>query len=84
MKGNDHKCSLNCEEFKEMVKSIRTLELSLGSPIKEFQKCEQDCFDKLGKSIVAAKDLEKGAKINAEDVCIKVNQMIKMFVKPFL
>ena len=76
MKGNDHKCSLNCEEFKEMVKSIRALELSLGSPIKEFQDCEQDCFDKLGKSLVAAKNLEEGAIINADDVCIKVNQII--------
>ena len=76
MKGNDHKCSLSCEEFKEMVKSIRTLELALGSPIKEFQDCEQNCFNKLGKSLVAAKDLERGAIINADDLCIKVNQMI--------
>ena len=76
MKGNDHECSLNPEEFAEMVRAIRTLESSFGSPTKMFQKCEKSCFDKLGKSLVASRDLEKGAKINTEDVCIKVGIQI--------
>ena len=76
MKGNDHKCSLNPEEFAEMVKSIRMIELSLGTPHKMFQSCEEECFKKLGKSLVASKNLEKGRKINAEDILIKVNKRI--------
>lgn len=72
MKGNDHKCSLDVNEFAEMVRSIRNIELSLGSPEKKFQKCEEDCFKKLGKSLVACKFLGKGCVISAEDVCIKV------------
>ena len=76
MKGNDHKCSLNPDEFAEMVRSIRIIELSLGTPVKMFQKCEEDCFKKLGKSLVASKNLEKRQKINADDVCIKVNKKV--------
>ena len=72
MKGNDHKCSLDPKEFAEMVKSIRVLELSLGTQMKSFQKCEEECFQKLGKSLVAAKNLKKGTKISAEDLCVKV------------
>ena len=37
-----------------MIKSIRTLEKSLGSVEKRDQECEKPCFEKLGKSIVAA------------------------------
>ena len=72
MKGNDHKCSLDPKEFAEMVKSIRVLELSLGNQMKTFQNCEGDCFHKLGKSLVATKNLKKGTKISSEDVCVKV------------
>ena len=72
MKGNDHKCSLDPAEFTEMVKSIRTMELALGTKIKEFQKCEEECFKKLGKHIVASQGLRKGGVINADDICVKV------------
>ena len=72
MKGNDHKCSLDPKEFAEMVKSIRALELSLGTQMKTFQKCEEECFQKLGKSLVATKNLKKGSKITTEDVTVKV------------
>ena len=60
MKGNDHQCSLDIDEFAEMVKSIRALELSFGTQMKTFQNCEEDCFQKLGKSLVATKNLKKG------------------------
>ena len=72
MKGNDHKCSLDIKEFAEMVKSIRIMELSLGTAIKTFQKCEQDCFNKLGKCLVSSKEISKGSLISAGDLCIKV------------
>ena len=39
MKGNDHQCSLDIDEFAQMVKSIRTMEVALGGPMKRFQKC---------------------------------------------
>ena len=73
MKGNDHVCSLAPIEFAEMVKSIRAMELGLGTPMKKFQECEEACFQKLGKSVVASKRLKRGAVLTEDDFCIKVN-----------
>ena len=39
LKGSDHKCSLDPEEFEEMVRSIRTMEVALGNPRKSFLNC---------------------------------------------
>lgn len=72
MKGNDHQCSLDIDEFHEMVKSIRTMEVALGGPMKRFQKCEEECFRKLGKCLLANKELKKGSTITEQDLCIKV------------
>ena len=55
-----------------MVRSIRVLEMGLGSPQKMFQKCEKECHAKLGKSIVAARRISKGQVIADEDLCVKV------------
>ena len=71
--GSDHKCSLNPEEFSEMVKSIRTIESALGNPRKKFLESEKPCFSKLGKSVVAGQKLEKGTIIALEHLKIKVN-----------
>ena len=73
MKGNDHQCSLNIDEFAEMVKSIRKMEVALGGPMKRFQKCEEECFKKLGKCLLANKELKKGNTITEQDLCIKVS-----------
>ena len=37
MKGSDHASSLDPSAFTEMVKAVRTLELGLGSPLKQLQ-----------------------------------------------
>ena len=73
MKGNDHQCSLDIDEFAHMVKSIRTMEIALGGPMKRFQKCEEVCFEKLGKCLLANKELKKGNIITEQDLCIKVS-----------
>ncbi|XP_046658213.1 LOW QUALITY PROTEIN: sialic acid synthase [Homalodisca vitripennis] len=72
-KGSDHVCSLEPDEFAQMVRDIRQVELALGSPIKQFLPCEVPCQDKLGKSVVAAEDLLKGLKISEENIKIKVS-----------
>ena len=55
-----------------MVQAIRILENALGSPSKHFLSCEQNCFDKLGKSVVASRFLSHGHKIEITDLKIKV------------
>lgn len=34
MKGTDHVCSLNPTEFQQLVKDVRVIEASLGTPVK--------------------------------------------------
>ena len=79
MKGSDHQCSLNPQEFQEMVKSIRSLEQSLGCPQKRFLECEKSCFLKLGKSVVAGRKLSKGEALKLEDLKIKVRLLFDPF-----
>ena len=57
-----------------MVESIRILELSLGSIEKSFLSSERSCFEKLGKSVVAGRDLRKGEKLQKNHLKIKVSQ----------
>ena len=71
-KGNDHKCSLLPEELAEMIKAIRRIEQSLGTSEKVILPSERVCIDKLGKTLVAAKDLKKGHKIEKQDLAVKV------------
>lgn len=72
MKGSDHKCSLDLKEFGEMVQLIRTMENALGGTKKIMLECELACFNKLGKSVVAAKNMAKGHVVTQHDLCIKV------------
>ena len=79
MKGNDHQCSLDLEEFASMVNDIRTLESALGSSAKEFQDCERPCFSKLGKSVVSAKKIKAGETLGWSHLAIKVSQPVMGF-----
>lgn len=35
MKGTDHVCSLTPSEFQQLVRDVRVIEASLGTPIKK-------------------------------------------------
>lgn len=72
LKGTDHSCSLQPEEFKAMVDRIRKLETALGFPEKKLYPSEVACYEKLGKSLVFAKSLPKGHKLCKDDIKVKV------------
>jgi N-acetylneuraminate synthase len=71
MEGPDHKASLNPKELKNMVQSIRNIESSLGNGKKEPTKNEKKNLKTVRKSLVSNKALEKGSKIQIEDIDIK-------------
>lgn len=71
-KGSDHVCSLTPMEFLELVNQVRVVESALGNPIKQFQPSEEPCYNKLGKTLVAARDLSVGDHIMADSVKVKV------------
>ncbi|XP_069671850.1 sialic acid synthase isoform X2 [Periplaneta americana] len=71
-KGSDHICSLTPSEFRELVDQVRTVEAALGSPAKQFQSSEEPCYNKLGKTLVAARHLSAGMSITEENIKVKV------------
>ena len=58
--GPDHSSSINFEELKLMVKSIRNIELALGDGNKKPSKSEIKNINIVRKFIVANNDIKKG------------------------
>ena len=70
--GPDHKASLEPNELKLMVKSIRNIEKAIsGSKIKEPSKSELKNKQIIRKSIVAIKPIIKGEIFNNKNIGIK-------------
>ena len=71
MEGPDHKASLEPDELKSMVKSIRNIELALGSSIKKPSKSETPNIEVARKSIVASCGIKKGELFTEDNLTIK-------------
>lgn len=71
MEGPDHKASLDPQELKDMVRSIRNIELALGDGIKQPSNSERKNIDIARKSIVASKDIKKGEVFSEENIYTK-------------
>ena len=71
MEGSDHYFSSTPEELMQMVKSIREVELSMGSSIKRPVSDEISLRDKLRRSIVAARNIEKGEILTEDKITTK-------------
>lgn len=71
MEGPDHKASLEPEELRKMVKSIRNIEKALGDGIKTISESEKDNLPIVRKSIVAACKIEKGELFTEKNLTVK-------------
>jgi len=71
MEGPDHKASLEPDELKIMVKSIRNIEIALGSCIKKPSKSEQPNIEVARKSIMAKIPIKKGDLLNENNLVVK-------------
>jgi len=71
MEGPDHKASLNPEELEQMVNSIRNIEKSLGASTKKPTINEIDNKNKVRKSLVINKKMNKNEIIKKENIEIK-------------
>ena len=67
-KGPDHPHSLDPEEFSEMVKNIRLMELALGSSKKEVVKEEEETVIVQRRGLYANEDIKKGDIINEKSI----------------
>jgi N-acetylneuraminate synthase/N,N'-diacetyllegionaminate synthase len=69
--GPDHKASLEPNELREMVKSIRDVEKALGDGIKQPTTREEEIKKIARRSIVAKMDISEGAIITEEMLDVK-------------
>jgi N,N'-diacetyllegionaminate synthase len=68
--GPDHKASLEPDEFKRMVDSIRNIEKAIGSAIKKVSPSEQKNMVVARKSLIAAVDIRKGEVFTEQNVTV--------------
>jgi N,N'-diacetyllegionaminate synthase len=71
MIGPDHKASLEPDELNTMVKSIREIEIALGSSQKFVSKSEMKNISIARKSIVAKKSIKKGEILSPDNITTK-------------
>nr|WP_309098443.1 N-acetylneuraminate synthase [Fredinandcohnia onubensis] len=71
MEGPDHKASLEPNQLKQMVDSIRNIEAALGDGQKQPSKSEMKNMEIARKSIVAATDIKKGEIFTEDNLTVK-------------
>ncbi|EAL3891335.1 N-acetylneuraminate synthase [Campylobacter lari] len=71
MQGPDHLASLNPDELKTMVQSIRELEQALGNGIKKPSESETKNINIGRKSLVAASPIKKGDFFTEKNLGVK-------------
>ena len=71
MEGPDHKASLEPNELKSMVDSIRNIEMTLGNGIKQPTESEKKNIVFARKSIIASKDIRKGELFMEDNLAVK-------------
>lgn len=69
--GPDHKASLEPTELERMVTGIRLVESALGDGVKKPAPCERANRQVARRSVVAARDLKKGHRLEAGDLLLK-------------
>jgi N-acetylneuraminate synthase/sialic acid synthase len=71
MKGTDHAFSLEPVGLKKMIRDLHRVRLALGTGDKRTFASEQKPLVKMGKKLVAVRDLPAGHVLRAEDIAIK-------------
>ena len=70
-KGTDHAFSLEPIGFRKMVRDLKRLRVAIGDGVKRVYDSEVNPIAKMGKKLVAARDLPVGYTIRREDIAIK-------------
>jgi sialic acid synthase len=70
-KGTDHAFSLMPEGLRKLVRDLRRVPAALGDGVKRPLPVEAKPLEKMGKKLVAARDLGDGHVLTSADVAIK-------------
>ena len=71
MDGPDHSSSLDPEDFGNLVKAIRNVELSLGNGVKVPSNSEKKNIKYMRRSLVARMPIKKGERYSIDNVAAK-------------
>jgi sialic acid synthase len=71
MKGTDHRFSLEPVGMKKMIRDLQRVRMALGDGRKKVYASEAGPVLKMGKKLVAARDLSAGHVLTAADIGIK-------------
>jgi len=71
LKGRDHAFSLMPEGMRRLVRDLHRIPSALGSAEKRPLDIEADPLEKMGKKLVAVRDLEQGRVLTAAALAIK-------------
>jgi N,N'-diacetyllegionaminate synthase len=71
LEGPDHKASLEPDELKSLVSSIRNIEKAIGTGIKLPTQSEKKNINIARKSIHLGKDIKKGKVLEFDDLVVK-------------
>jgi sialic acid synthase SpsE len=71
LEGPDHQASLGPDELAALVRGVREVERALGSTVKIPSGAEIATASVARKSLVAARDIAQGQRIEREDLCAK-------------
>jgi N-acetylneuraminate synthase/sialic acid synthase len=70
-KGTDHAFSLMPEGFRKLVRDLERVPGALGDGVKRPLAIEEAAIRKMGKKLVAARDLDEGHVLTTQDIAIK-------------
>jgi len=70
-KGTDHAFSLEPIGFRKMVRDLERVKVATGNGVKQVHESEKNPIIKMGKKLVAARDLTAGYTIQREDIALK-------------
>jgi sialic acid synthase len=71
LKGTDHPFSLMPEGMRKLVRDLRRAPIALGDGVKRRLPSEERPLTKMGKKLVAKRDLEAGRVLAEADLAIK-------------
>jgi sialic acid synthase len=71
MKGTDHRFSLEPQGLRKMVRDLHRTRRGLGNPEKRMYSSEVEPSIKMGKKLVAARDLPVGYRLRPADIALK-------------
>lgn len=70
-KGTDHAFSLEHSGLEKMIRDLRRARIALGDGVKRRFSSEEKPLNKMGKKIVAARDLPAGHRLTEADLAYK-------------